>query len=232
MSSSVFFKELSKGLANTLLNGFKSDLPASHGPTFVKAARLMSDNYIRKPTQLKCFGLFLGTLVIQPVGLAINIVNRALKVVTFAHFWWPCVMKCLNGENQDYTIKASCKDWGVDLLRILASPFIFLGMLGASGYGMVDPEKGARLYAYIEGNTYSGGQQRFAILDSGKHPHWFILIGIGTRELSASESDDNESGNGSLTLGKGPTASNSSLQRNSFPYELLAEMAGSPDSDE
>ena len=104
--------------------------------------------------RLKCALVFAATVLVQSVGLLLNLVNRIVKVVSFMHLWHP--------SPNDYQFKARLAEMGEDLLRIVTTPLIFVGFFFASLYGAtIRPYDGRKLYATLERAAYAGGQQRF-----------------------------------------------------------------------
>lgn len=106
--------------------------------------------------RIKCAAIFVATLVAQPIGLFLNLVNRIGKILLFAHFWFP--------SSKPYHFEARLTEMGKDVLRVVASPFIFIGLLFAAAYGAtIRPLDGRKLYATLERCAYSGGYHRFVL---------------------------------------------------------------------
>ncbi len=180
-----------KGFGNTLLNGFDSDLSIfdkqeqvgiewGHFSPInqwkIKYYNLIDgttgDKYYDEPTQLvrlKCIGLFAATWIAQPIGLTCNLVNKIAKIALFAHLWNPSLQR-------DYSYTARLLEWGKDLLVIVATPLLLVGMLFASLYGAtLSAYDGRKLYATCERLAYSGGYQFFPINGDEKCLHNYVL---------------------------------------------------------
>jgi len=95
----------------------------------------------------KCFWLTLGTPVIHAVTSVVNVVYRILKTITFAHFWMP--------KKGKYSFKARLAEMGKDLLRVVATPFAYLGLELSAIYGIFTPYNGRKLYATFERALYN-----------------------------------------------------------------------------
>lgn len=96
----------------------------------------------------KCFLLTLGTPFVHPIAGIINIACRALKLISFSHFWMH-----KSGE-KSYDFKARLLDAGKDLLRIVTQPLAIVGLELAAIYGLFRPYDGRKLYASIERAQY------------------------------------------------------------------------------
>lgn len=178
-----------RGLGNTLLNGFDSNISKEDRARLVniRFADFIPVNQWRKnycdlvdmstgreyfgestkTVRLKCAATFAASFIVQPVGLTLNLLNRIAKIVTFAHLWHPFQEK--------YSFKARICEWGMDILRVVLTPLIFIGMLFSSLYGAsLSPYDGRKLYASFERLAYSGGYQRFEY-GYGKDVHRFLL---------------------------------------------------------
>lgn len=179
-----------KGLGNTLLNGFASDISkydkislvgikATH---FIPSSRWTPGlwNIVDQTTnegycddsktmiRRKCAAVFGAALVVQPIALLLNLLNRIGKIVTFAHLW--------NRSSEKYSFKARTAEWATDLLRVVLIPLILVGMIFSALYGAaVSPYDGRKLYASFERFAFSGGYQFFKILSYRKLPHNFLL---------------------------------------------------------
>lgn len=177
------------GLLNTLLNGFASDLSDEDEKKSVgiqlnhfnpintweegfewivdvdnKENYCYDSEYI---VRVKCAVVFAASIVIQPVGLCLNLLNKTVKVLTFASLWVP------SDKEYDFTKRVS--EWAKDLFVIVATPIIFLGMLLSSLYGAVAmPYDGRKLFGSFERLAYSGGYQFIARYNE-IHPHRYLL---------------------------------------------------------
>lgn len=105
-----------------------------------------SENTVR----FKCFLLTVGTPFVHSVASIVNVAYRVFKLITLSHFWLD-----KEGEKK-YDFKARMADAGADLLRIVATPFAFLGLELAAIYGLASPYDGRKLYATIERAMYGG----------------------------------------------------------------------------
>jgi hypothetical protein len=166
-----------KGFGNILLNGFDTDLSREDkveqvGITFADFKPINRwhsyDNfycndgisnriYFDDSTtilRLKCAALIAATPFIQPIGLALNLINRIAKIVAFAHLWKP--------SNQQYNFIARFSEWAKDIAIVVLTPFILIGLLFSALYGTtLSPQDGRKLYATLERLAYSGGYQFF-----------------------------------------------------------------------
>lgn len=100
--------------------------------------------------RFKCFLLTLGTPFVHPVASIVNVAKKIVKLVTFANFWMH------KDKEPKYIFKSRLADTGIDLLKIIATPFSLVGLELASLYGLVRPYDGRKLYATIERATYGG----------------------------------------------------------------------------
>jgi hypothetical protein len=138
------------------INGFVIDLPdivrlpIAMPPAAVDAKN--GDKYCSDSPgviRLKCLALTASTLipVLSPVALSLNLINRAVKVLSFAHFWYST-----DNPNDSFWIRS--KEWGKDVLRIIFTPIILVGLLLAAIYGLIRPEDGRKLFATQERFIY------------------------------------------------------------------------------
>ena len=189
-----FFQEATtnvfKGFGNIFFNGFASDLSEedqvrwgfAHFNPISKWSveedwvidQSTGDEYYDDSTstiRLKCAGLFAASLILQPIGLTLNLLNKIAKIVTFAHLWKP------SEKEYEYNFKARIGEWGKDILLVTFTPLILVGMLFATLYGTtLSPYDGRKLYASCERLVYSGGYQFFHIRGSdGNNLHDFFL---------------------------------------------------------
>ncbi len=105
-------------------------------------------NEYRSTIRIKCLVITASsplTLTLLPV---LNVAYRILKLVTLTHFW---VKK---EDEVKYDFKARLADAGKDLLRIVATPLVIVGMPLASIYGLIRPYDGRKLYATFERAIY------------------------------------------------------------------------------
>ncbi len=93
--------------------------------------------------RLKCLGLIFATPIVHAVGLVLNVANRVAKMISFAHFWYPMSVGCSKRSS-----------WSKDLLRVVSSPFIYIGLELSAVYGLFLPENGRKLYATFERCAY------------------------------------------------------------------------------
>jgi hypothetical protein len=179
-----------KGFGNTLLNGFASNISerdkvhqvglklAHFNPIntwsledYEIVDKGTGDKYCHDSTttvRLKCAALFAACWIVQPIGLTLNLLNRIVKVVTFSHLWYP--------SQGEYNFKAHISEWGKDILLIVSTPLIFVGMLFSALYGAtVSPYDGRKLYGTLERLAYSGGYQYFSAYYSERTPHNYLL---------------------------------------------------------
>jgi hypothetical protein len=180
-----------KSFSNTLLNGFASDiseedkadqagLQLAHFNPISKWSSLEGYGIVDKSTgdkycddstkilRLKCAALFAASFIVQPIGLTLNILNRVAKIVTFAHLW--------NPSQEKYHFKARLVEWGKDLLLVVSTPLILVGMLFSALYGAtLSPYDGRKLYGTLERLAYSGGYQFFGLYDWKKNLHNYLL---------------------------------------------------------
>lgn len=113
---------------------------------------LNGDRYFNdsaKTKRLKCLGLVASTLIVHAVSHLIDLVNRIVKLITFAHFWHSC-----NGR--DYQFGARLLNFGTDLLRIVWAPISYVGMELSAIYGLILPKEGGKLYASFERLAFDG----------------------------------------------------------------------------
>jgi len=166
-----------KGCGNTLFNGFSSDVSKIYKEYQVgiqlkhfnpinqwslrnhaivdKSTANKYCNDSQMTVRKKCAALFAASFILQPIGLTLNLLNRIGKVVTFAHFW--------SSSQEKRSFTARLAEWEEDLLRIVSTPLILLGMLSASLYGAtLSPYDGRKLYGTFERLAYSGGYQSFS----------------------------------------------------------------------
>lgn len=178
------------GFGNILLNGFASDISeeekkrqvglkfAHFNPTnqwslenYEIVDKTMGDKYCNDSTttvRLKCAALFVASLIAQPIGLTLNLLNRIAKIFTFAHLWSP--------SQENYNFKARVCEWGKDILLVISTPLILIGMLFSALYGAtLSPYDGRKLYGSLERLAYSGGYQFFTTDNSRKSPHNYLL---------------------------------------------------------
>lgn len=116
--------------------------------------RYDSDSYstLRK----KCAATFVATPIAQSIGLVLNLTNRIGKLFLFAHLWAPSANR--------YNFKVRLAEMGKDLLRIVATPFILVGLFFAAALGAtISPHNGRKLYATLERSAYAGGYHLFIL---------------------------------------------------------------------
>ena len=100
--------------------------------------------------RVKCGVLaLLGTPLVQPILLAINIVVRFFKIIFFVELW--------RKANRECNFSAKCRLWNSDFVRIIFSPLVFVGIHLASIYGIFSPYNGRKLYASVERAVYGQG---------------------------------------------------------------------------
>lgn len=98
--------------------------------------------------RVKCLALTLGTPIVHAVASVLNVAQRVLKLAVGFHFWAPC-------ENEKtYSFSARAAEAGKDLLRIVCTPFAYIGLEFAALYGVIMPYDGRKLYATIERAMY------------------------------------------------------------------------------
>ncbi|MFI5333933.1 MAG: hypothetical protein ACHQT8_02055 [Chlamydiales bacterium] len=115
------------------------------------------DHYIDQTLVImrsKCLLTFLVTPIAQAVGLLLNLVNRIAKLITFAHFWRPPIEAphgiSLETHVQPIRSEAALKD----LLRVIFTPMIYIGLELSALYGIFLPAQGQKLYATFERCAY------------------------------------------------------------------------------
>lgn len=177
---------------NVLFNGFDSDLSARdkadqiglrcthfnpistwsfHKSRIVDVSN--GDEYCndsRKTVRLKCAALFAATFVVQTIGLLLNLLNRIAKIISFAQLWKP--------SQEKYPFKARLCEWAKDLLVVVLTPLILVGMILSSLCGAtLSPYNGRKLYASFERLAYSGGYQLFAVnvYAYGRDPQNYLI---------------------------------------------------------
>lgn len=96
----------------------------------------------------KCFLLILGTPIVHSIASLVNVAYRIVKLVSFSHFWMD-----KKGEKSS-SFKERLKDAGKDLLRVVTTPSVFVGLELAAIYGMFTPYNGRKLYASFERAQY------------------------------------------------------------------------------
>jgi hypothetical protein len=179
-----------KGLGNTLLNGFRSDLSkkdrvkligikCAHFNPYskwkVKRWSIVDqttgekyNNDSKTVIRRKSAAVFGVVIAVQPIALLLNVINRIGKILTFAHFW--------NPSKEKYSFSARLTEWAMDILRVVLTPIIYLGMLfGALLGATCSPHNGRKIYATWERFTFSGGYQFFRIDPSQKLPHSWLI---------------------------------------------------------
>lgn len=96
--------------------------------------------------RFKCFLLTLGTPFVHFAAAIANVAYRALKLVSFSHFWVP--------KEKGGSFKDRLSDAGVDVLRIIATPFSYFALELSALYGLLSPYNGRKLYASFERAVY------------------------------------------------------------------------------
>lgn len=89
-------------------------------------------------------------LLITPVIVIINVVYRALKILSFYHFW--------ESKNGFYRLSERCLSLGKDCLRIAMAPIALVGLWFAALYGLYRPHLGLECYGKIEKAEYDALQ--------------------------------------------------------------------------
>lgn len=120
----------------------------------------------KRTVRFKCAALFAASFLIQPIGLTLNLLNRISKIASFAHLW--------NPSEEKYHFKARIAEWGKDILVVVSTPLILVGMFFSALYGAtLSPYDGRKLYASFERFAYSGGYQFFNLsyYDKTLHTH-------------------------------------------------------------
>lgn len=179
-----------KGFGNTILNGFPCDVlkrdkvhqvglqfayfnPISNWSleNYEIVDKSTGDEYCNDSTitvRLTCAALFAASWIVQPIGLTLNLLNKVAKIVTFAHLWYP--------SQEKYNFKARIGEWGKDILLVVSTPLILLGMVFSALYGAtLSPYDGRKLYSTFERLAYSGGYQFFEPDYGRNKPHSYLL---------------------------------------------------------
>jgi hypothetical protein len=123
--------------------------------------------YLNQPTnhlRLKLSfltGFLAGIVGGNAISLTINAAYRTLKVVSLSHFWLP--ISCIDQNQADgsYHFKTRYVELAKDIVRIVATPFAWLGLLLASWGGALSPMEngprdGAKIFSSIEIAMYGG----------------------------------------------------------------------------
>lgn len=178
-----------KGFGNILLNGFSFDLSKEdkakrvsvtlphfqpinkwslHQNQIVDCTTGASySNDSKETIRKKCAALFAFSLIVQPIGLTLNIFNRVAKIFTLAQLWKPSKNK--------YEFKARICEYGKDLLIVISTSLIFIGFIFSSFYGTITPYNGRKLFASFERLAYSSGYQTFNIRKNFKDLQVYLL---------------------------------------------------------
>ncbi|MBY0529701.1 MAG: hypothetical protein K2P51_05875 [Rhabdochlamydiaceae bacterium] len=98
----------------------------------------------------KCFLLTVGTPIVHSVASLVSVAHKVIRLVAFFHFW-----KDVKGEKK-YPFEERLNDVGMDLLRVVTTPIVFVGLELAAIYGIFAPYNGRKLYASIERAQYGG----------------------------------------------------------------------------
>lgn len=98
-----------------------------------------------KIKRCKSLVLLVATAILHLVGLVLNAINRAVKVITLAHFWYK---------------PAGLGEFCMDTLRLALTPIVYVGLIFSALYGLVLPNDGGKLYASFERFAY--GRWRLA----------------------------------------------------------------------
>lgn len=131
---------------------------------------ITGDLYLNEEASLiqkKCAAVFFGTLILHSVGLVLNAINRILKWITLAHFWVP-------SPDNKYHFTARIKESVADLLRVVFTPLIFVGLLLFSLYGASYPNDGRKGYASLARIAYKGGYKIFRIFPNDLFMYYLI----------------------------------------------------------
>jgi hypothetical protein len=99
--------------------------------------------------RLKCLVMAAATPVVHSASMTLNLANRIIKLVTFAHFWHP--------SHKGYSLQECCLDYGKDLLRVAFTPILFLGLELSAVYGVFSPNDGGKLFATFERCLFEQG---------------------------------------------------------------------------
>lgn len=178
-----------KGFGNILLNGFSFDITPkdktkkiginlNHFQPITSWTLLDRDiidietgerycDDSKKVIRQKCAALFISSLIVQPIGLSLNVVNRVTKLFTFAQLWKPSKNK--------YNFTARLQEYGKDFLIVVSTTFIMIGLLFSSIYGLLTPYNGRKLFGTFERLAYSGGYQLFNIKKHSKSIQSYLL---------------------------------------------------------
>jgi hypothetical protein len=105
----------------------------------------------------KCAAAFVGTLILQPIGLSCNCINRMAKIGTLAHLWHPTA-------SENYNLKGRLLELKSDVLRVALTPLILGGLAASALYGIARPYDGRKLHATLERATYGITYKRFPLV--------------------------------------------------------------------
>jgi len=123
-----------------------------NGGWFATIRDLSNGDLYLDDDQIRLKSLALSTLGIIPQILftLLNLINRIIKLVSFAHFWHP--------SQEELSLGKQIWSFGADLLRVAFTPLIFLMMEIAAIYGIIAPYNGRKLYATFERCAYGDGK--------------------------------------------------------------------------
>lgn len=87
--------------------------------------------------------------VVQGIALLVNLIFRSLKLISLSHFWY-----CRQGE-EPKSFKGKLEEAGLDLLRIVSAPIVFLGFELIAIYGIFSHHNGKKIYSSLERAQYT-----------------------------------------------------------------------------
>ncbi|MCH9613171.1 MAG: hypothetical protein SP1CHLAM54_01680 [Chlamydiia bacterium] len=90
----------------------------------------------------KCLALSLTTPIVHAVTCVVNVANRVGKVVSLSHFWWP--------SGGDYSLISRAVACGKDILQVVMTPIVYVGLELSALYGLAMPLQGRKLFATFE----------------------------------------------------------------------------------
>lgn len=129
---------------NTWIETKKHDAPLVKDKNTGKTYRKLP------PVSGRLHSVFLAcvTPFIHFLAAILNSGYRALKLVSFYHFW--------PSKRSDYAFSDNLNNAGIDAFRIV-SPIITLPALEVSAiYGIIAPQDGGKLYSTLESTQYGG----------------------------------------------------------------------------
>ncbi|MFN0065268.1 MAG: hypothetical protein ACKVOH_03410 [Chlamydiales bacterium] len=106
-------------------------------------------DFNEKDAEASFLWITLLTPIAQTCASVMNVAYRALRLISFAHFWE-------SRAEEGYAFTARTLEASKDLLRIIAAPFALIALFASSVYAWFDVKNGIKLYAAIERAEYGG----------------------------------------------------------------------------